>query len=103
MWWDPYNLFRGGAFQTFWRDHLKADRNILFIVSQGFDPRVLGPLTAIVSARPDLPRRCIALDMSECYVTDEAALALRAKNAEGLSKLFPGDTLEIRPLALCAG
>jgi hypothetical protein len=98
MWWDSYNLFRGSAFQEFWRDHLKSNRNLLFIVGQGFDPRALGPLNAIVSARSDSTRRCIALDLSESYETDEAALELRRKNASGLSILFPGDSLESRQL-----
>jgi hypothetical protein len=99
MWWDTYNLFRGFAFQEFWRDYLKSDRNLLFIVGQGFDPRVLGPLSEIILVRPDSVRRCIALDLSESYETDNAALALRTRNTEGLADLFPNGALESRRLA----
>jgi hypothetical protein len=98
MWWDPYNLFRGSEFCAFWRDHLQGERSLLFIVGHGFDPRVLGPLREIVGARADVPRYCVALDMADCYETDEAASALRRANAEGLAALFPGDALEVRRL-----
>ena len=99
MWWDPYNLYRDGAFQEFWSAHLaKKERRLLFIVGAGFDPRVIGPARAILSCMPTVKRKCIGIDMSEGYGTDPGATELGAKNREKLAELFPGDSLEIRPL-----
>lgn len=99
MWWDPYNLFRGLKFAEFWRGHLPGqNRSLLCIVGAGFDPRVLGPVQQIVAASPGVSRRCIAIDMSEGYETDATASALGKANLEGLTKLFPGDMLELRRL-----
>jgi hypothetical protein len=99
MWWDPYNLYRADRFGTFWRDHLATgERRLLFIVGAGFDPRVIGPATEIVACAPDVARKCIAIDMSEGYGTDDAASELGVRNLRGLRALFPGDRLEIRHL-----
>tara|TARA_R110002167_G_scaffold77271_1_gene214667 strand:- start:1950 stop:3227 length:1278 start_codon:yes stop_codon:yes gene_type:complete len=99
MWWDPYNLYRSEQFQSFWRKHLETQgRKLLFIVGAGFDPRVIGPAKEIISCAPNVTRRCVAIDMSEGYRTDEAASNLGAQNSESLQALFPDDTLEIRAL-----
>ena len=99
MWWDPYNLYRSEQFHDFWRKHLKTNgRRLLFVVGAGFDPRVIGPAKEIISCAPNLTRKCLAIDMSEGYGTDEAASHLGAQNRVDLKTLFPGQTLEIRPL-----
>jgi hypothetical protein len=99
MWWDPYNLYRADRFGTFWRAHLATgERRLLFIVGAGFDPRVIGPATEIVACAPNVARKCIAIDMSEGYGTDDAASELGVRNLQGLRALFPGDRLEIRHL-----
>lgn len=99
MWWDPYNLYRSDQFLAFWRRHLETPgRRLLFIVGAGFDPRVIGPAKEIISCAPDVARKCIAIDMSEGYSTDEAASNLGAHNRSGLQKLFYGEALEIRRL-----
>lgn len=99
MWWDPYNLYRSEQFRGFWRTHLDAHgRRLLFIVGAGFDPRVIGPAKEIIACAPSVTRRCLAIDMSEGYGTDDAASELGAQNLAGLQELFPDDTLEVRPL-----
>lgn len=99
MWWDPYNLFRDVKFAAFWRNHLEGQRRrLLFVVGAGFDPRVLGPVSEIVAADPGVSRQCVAIDMSDGYETDATATALGQQNREGLAKLFPGDSLEVRRL-----
>ncbi|GEM_PF-302709 len=99
MWWDPYNLYRSEQFRAFWSEHLKTTRRrLLFIVGAGFDPRVIGPAKEIIACAPDVARRCMAIDMSEGYGTDEAASVLGVRNREGLQELFPGHALEIRRL-----
>lgn len=99
MWWDPYNLFRDLKFAAFWRDRLATKkRRLLFIVGAGFDPRVLGPAKEIIVADPAVERHCVAVDMSDGYETDSSAAALGQQNREGLEKLFPGGSLEIRRL-----
>lgn len=99
MWWDPYNLFRGEQFHDFWRQHLEThERRLLFIVGAGFDPRVIGPAREIIASAPHVARKCLAIDMSEGYGTDETASKLGERNRAGLQELFPGDALEIRLL-----
>src|ERR1700719_3907741 len=99
MWWDPYNLFRGQQVEGFWASHLGGGgRKLLFIVGAGFDPRVLGPLRTIIGADPSVDRKCLAIDMSEGYATDEAANALGQQNRRELAALFPGGQLELRKL-----
>jgi hypothetical protein len=40
MRWDPYQLFAGAEFDTFWQGHLAdGSRKLLFIVGRGFDAR----------------------------------------------------------------
>ncbi len=98
MWWDPYNLYRADRFGTFWRDHLAAgERRLLFIVGAGFDPRVIGPSDRDRRVRAGRSAKCIAIDMSEGYGTDDAASELGVRNPPGPPGLF-GDRLEIRHL-----
>lgn len=99
MWWDPYNLYRSEQFRGFWRTHLDThERRLLFIVGAGFDPRVIGPAKEIIACAPGVTRRCLAIDMSEGYGTDDAASELGAQNLAGLQELFSEETLEVRPL-----
>lgn len=99
MWWETYNLYRSEHFSSFWSQHLQThERRLLFIVGAGFDPRVIGPAKEIIACAPGVARRCIAIDMSEGYGTDEAASTLGKKNRAGLQELFPHDKLEIRDL-----
>lgn len=44
-------------------------------------------------------RHCIAIEMAQCFETDEEAVRLRTVNEDGLRVLFPGETLEIRDLS----
>lgn len=84
---------------SFWSKHLKGNgRRLMFIVGAGFDPRVIGSAEEIIACAPNVARKCVAIDMSEGYDTDEAASDLGAQNLEGLHALFPGDALEIRSL-----
>lgn len=100
MWWDPYNLFRGENFSTFWAAHLACGgRRLLFMVGAGFDPRMLDPLQAIIKADPLANRRCVAIDMADSYGTDTVASAMSQANRQGLERLFPGDQLQFRRLA----
>jgi hypothetical protein len=99
MWWEPYNLYRSDQFQAFWRQHLEeSGRRLLFIVGAGFDPRVIGPAKEIIACAPNVERRCLAIDMSEGYGTDEAASKLGARNRAELGALFPDNRLEVRQL-----
>jgi hypothetical protein len=99
MWWDPYNLFRGPEFAGFWAKHLEGgNRRLLFVLGAGFDPRVLGPVRAIIEADPTVERRCMAIDMSNGYGTDETARSLGERNWAGLLELFGEDQPELRRL-----
>jgi hypothetical protein len=99
IWWDAYNLFHGGEFATFWGKHLDGgNRRLLYILGAGFDPRVLGPVRTITEAAPAVEPRCMAIDMSDGYGTDETARSLGGRKRAGLVKLFGEDRLELRRL-----
>jgi hypothetical protein len=38
--WEDYLLFKNDSFHSFWKKHLSNERNVLFILGQGFDPRM---------------------------------------------------------------
>ena len=48
MRWDPYILAGAGEFAPFWKDHLRGrERQILFLLGRGFDPRALKAIRQI--------------------------------------------------------
>ena len=52
--WNEYVLARGAGFGAFWVDHVKRAKRILWILGEGFDPRMCVGLEAIL-ALPSVP------------------------------------------------
>src|SRR6185312_4339175 len=38
--WENYFLCKNDNYHKFWEEYLKKDRNILFVLGRGFDPRM---------------------------------------------------------------
>lgn len=64
--WDPYFLRRGSRFSSFWKDYLgERERNLLFIVGLGFDPRASYGVESILAAGGGGKRDCLLLEYDE--------------------------------------
>ncbi len=83
MRWDPYVLVAGGEFDAFWKEHLgSAERDVLFVLGRGFDPRASKALERL-SAFGALPRVwLLAFDNGQ-----EDSTQRRALTAENHRKL----------------
>lgn len=64
--WEHYLMRQGNNFNVFWVDMLKEkERNILFILGLGFDPRMCYGLKAIIDAGGDGERDCVLIEYDE--------------------------------------
>lgn len=63
--WHEYVLARGGPFLEFWAGHVHRAKRILWILGQGFDPRMCLGLETVVALDGAPPVDVIALDYDE--------------------------------------
>jgi len=64
--WDNYFLRHGPEFDVFWKKYLSySNRDILFLVAKGFDPRMCCGIEAITEAGGLGKRDCIIIDFDE--------------------------------------
>ncbi len=49
--WDPYFMRKGKEFKVFWTEYVESgDRKILYVLGQGFDPRMCAGYKAVLDA-----------------------------------------------------
>lgn len=66
MRWDDYVLEGGSSFSSFWSEYLgNGNRDLLFVVGAGFDPRMPLGIEAIVSCGGKGTRDCLILGFDE--------------------------------------
>ena len=64
--WDDYFLKNGDQFIKFWESFLnEKERNVLFILGKGFDPRMCHGVSKILSINGKGKRDCIRINFSE--------------------------------------
>ena len=63
--WEQYLLLRGQRVGEFWREHLRASRDVLLIIGRGFDPRMCMGLEVLLAAGGQGRRDIIGLDFRE--------------------------------------
>ncbi len=64
--WNDYIFFKGPDFDIFWEQHLRAEnRNVLFIIGLGFDPRMCTGISAIMNAGGTGKRECLLIEFDE--------------------------------------
>lgn len=64
--WNPYFMRRGIEFSKFWDDFLQIEnRNILYVLGQGFDPRMCTGFKAILNAGGIGVRDCLLIKFAE--------------------------------------
>jgi hypothetical protein len=64
--WDPFFIQAGDGFYEFWEQYLHdKKRDILFVIGQGFDPRMCNGLDAILSIGGEGTRNCLSISFDE--------------------------------------
>lgn len=64
--WSNYFLRHGEEFYVFWKEYLQGnERNILFILGQGFDPRMCFGFEALLEAGGSGRRDCVVIEFDE--------------------------------------
>jgi hypothetical protein len=64
--WQYYVLLRGERLREFWADHVdQCERNMLFVLGRGFDPRMCMGLRLVLGAGGAGRRDVLALDLRE--------------------------------------
>jgi hypothetical protein len=64
--WSNYFVRRGNEFYVFWREYLQNNkRNLLFILGQGFDPRMCFGFEALLEAGGSGRRDCVVIEFDE--------------------------------------
>jgi len=64
--WEHYLNFKGPEFDSFWEDYLReSNRDVLFILGLGFDPRMCTGITAILNAGGSGKRECLLVEFDE--------------------------------------
>ncbi len=64
--WRDYYLSSGDSYDSFWADHLSSrKRDLLVVLSRGFDPRMTIGIERILAAGGEGRRDCLVLDLDE--------------------------------------
>jgi hypothetical protein len=65
--WDPYLMGRGSGFNDFWTKHLlqNNNRNLLYVLGKGFDPRMCNGLRAVLNVGGQGLRDCLLIEFDE--------------------------------------
>lgn len=64
--WQHYVLLRGERLRAFWADHLgRRERDLLFVLGRGFDPRMCAGLELVLGAGGAGRRDVVAIDFRE--------------------------------------
>lgn len=102
--WDNYFLRHGESFYSFWQEYLaySGTHDILFVIGQGFDPRMTLGVEAILSCGGSGHRDCVLIQFDEGPASPSRAHDdIQAKNAATINKIFsnPG-SLKPRPIEM---
>ena len=90
--WDPYFMRKGEEFYKFWEQYLTmAEHNILYVLGQGFDPRMCTGLEAIIKFGGNGGRDCLLINFIEGPDSPSIQLIESVKNNRtNLEKLISG-------------
>ncbi len=102
--WDNYFLRHGESFYSFWKEFLASagTRDILFIIGQGFDPRMTLGAAAILSCGGSGRRDCVLIQFDEGSASPSRAHDnIQAENIETINKAFSNTgSLKPRPIEM---
>jgi len=64
--WEQYLNFKGPECDSFWEDYLReSNRDVLFVLGLGFDPRMCTGIKAILNAGGSGKRECLLVEFDE--------------------------------------
>ena len=94
--WSTYFLRRGGDFHEFWREYLSStNRNILFVLGLGFDPRMCLGYEAVLQAGGKGRRDCKVVELDEGPSSPSLRHSdLTRANGERLEQLVPDGSVK---------
>lgn len=69
--WDSYILIKGAEkIQSFWIEHVdKVQRNVLYVLGQGFDVRMNEGISRIANSNSNLDINCLLIEYGEGYLS----------------------------------
>ena len=90
--WHGYSLRGGVEFKPFWNSLVESsERNLLFLVGKGFDPRMCTAIETILSLGGRGDRKCLVLEYNEGQASPSRAHDdLVSSNVDHLNRLFTG-------------
>ena len=101
--WEDYFLKqKNEAYCEFWHNYLAVERDILFVLGMGFDPRMCLGLESILQKGGHGKRNCILIDFDEGEESPSRDLQTYAnKNRAKLNKLMSeiGD-IQTKPIKM---
>ncbi len=101
--WEHYLIHRDAAFSEFWKGHLcEKNRNVLFVLGLGFDPRTCSGLRAVIEAGGEGDRECLLIEYDEGSASPSREhIDLVEKNRQQVSDLLHGrGTIKSCPLQM---
>lgn len=100
--WNNYFLRYGDEFENFWKKYLYAEKNILFILGCGFDPRMCDGLQILLNNKSSSGISCLAIDYNEGPSSpSDAHYADKKANMDNLRLIANGKTgLEVKTVLL---
>ena len=101
--WNHYFLRSGGECISFWEEHLSLpNRQILFILGLGFDPRMCFGLNMILNASPGCIKECILVKYDEGMNSPSHQYDDLIKKNHGrlLSLMENGDAIKEVPISM---
>lgn len=61
--WEHHFLVRGEKFPQFWKDYFTVERNVVYILAEGFDPRMCEAITQIRNSGWNGEGACLAIEL----------------------------------------
>jgi hypothetical protein len=89
--WNTYHLVRGDEVSRFWVEHLAgSQRNILMILSRGFDPRIsIGPKTILTAGgHGKRDARILTFNDNDSLITDHIPIDDTNQQFQEIERLF---------------
>lgn len=88
--WEHYLIHQNAVLEEFWKGHLaERDRNVLFVLGLGFDPRMCSGLRAVLNAGGGGDRECLLIEYDEGSSSPSREhMDLVEKNRQLVSKIL---------------
>lgn len=101
MRWSTYFLRKGDEFSNFWKSYLSSKKDVLFVISSGFDPRMCTGIEELLKFGGDNTKECIKIEIDEGESSPSRKHGdLIAANNKKLESLIPPDKIKTEPVQM---